>query len=239
MGVPSVASSNTATGTPVAGNALSIPMPSGLATGDVCLIVCGNDAINSADQWDNGTNKPTGFTLIDEWGDTPSDSHVAAFYRVIDGTESWPITLTCVTNLDTWAFSIRVTGCHATPLDGTASTALELGTPGTSHAVPGFNTTNNDCLAFYVWGCGVGDADPFSVSGTGWSEGGELEANPATGGTAGAWGTKSQPTAGATGDATVTSTGSTTSTGFQFALRGASNSIAAISHYLNSLRASQ
>jgi hypothetical protein len=65
------------------------------------------------------------------------------------------------------------------------------------------------------------DGDPFSVSGTGWSEQGEQGPGTDLGHSSGAWGTKSQATAGATGNATV---GCSTSDGaayFQLAINPA------------------
>ena len=68
-----------------------------------------------------------------------------------------------------------------------------------------------------VLGFDGGDGSPFSVSGTGWSESGDL-ANGTGAGGGGCWGTKEQTTAGLTGDATVTSSTSDGSVFFQFAI---------------------
>lgn len=197
-------------------------MPTGLSIGDVCIVIVGNDYTASADaQWDNSTLKPTGFTLIATNGNGTTSCHVAAFYRVIDGSESWPISVPARDSEDFWGFAIRVTGVDtANPLDGVGSALMQT-TGATSHVIPGFNTTNNDCLAFYALSFDGGDGDPFSVSGTGWSESAEAEAGTGAGNCGGCWGTKSQPTAGATGDATVTSNVSDQSTARQWALRGA------------------
>lgn len=229
MAIPVVQSGFTSN-TAVPGSSLSLSKPTGLVAGDLCVVIVGNDYSGGTDaQWDNTTNKPTGFTLIFENGNGPSASHLGAFYRVIDGGESWPISVPALNSEDFWGYAIRVTGVDtASPLNATG-TALNQGTDTTSHVIPAVTTVNDDCLCFYALAFDGGDGDPFSVSGTGWTEQAEIEAGTGAGNASGCWGTKDQAAAGSAGTATVTSTASDTSTSRQFAIRGASSGQATVS----------
>ena len=200
------------------GTSMALTEPSGLVADDVAIIIMVSDANNPSLPVHTA---PTGetFTAIDEGGDTTSDSVVSAWYRVWTGSEG---TVTVNYNVDgeCIAWMIRVSGCDTSDVLNGSST------PGSdnsaSHAVGGFNTDQDDTLAFYCISGDGGDMTPYSVSGTGWSEGAE-GAEGGAAGVSGSWGTKDMASQGATGTATV-STNASFADGaawFQFALNGA------------------
>jgi len=196
MAIPVVGdyTSNTATDSA----SLTLTKPAGVQVGDFLLILVGNDNDTSTNQWDDVTYKPEGFTLIAEAGDTASDSHIAAFYRIADGSEGETIDVPAESAMDYWGFYTRVSGVRPTnPIDGfkasptVAATYIDL---------LGVGTDVDDCLAFYLQAFDGADGGGFIASDTGWSKTAEIEANPGSPvGASGSWGTKEMPTAGATG----------------------------------------
>ncbi len=210
--VPTVVSGwNVATTT--ASASLTLTKPLNVEVGDLLIVLVGNDDNSNTAQWDNTTLKPSGFTLINEAGSSAPDTHVAAFYRVADGTEGATTSVTAQSADNYWGFYIRVTGASTTnPINATGADYLD--NSGIAiHPITSLNTTATNTLAFYMLaGDAVGTA-PFSVAGAGWTESAEITVN--TGGT---WGTRSMTTAGATGAATVTMSAADGASAFQFAI---------------------
>ncbi len=199
------------------GASLVLTKPSNVEIGDLLMIIVGNDDNTANAQWNNTTLKPTGFTLINESGNTTSDTHTAAFYRVADGTEGATTSVPAQISADYWGYYIRVTGASTTnPINVVGADNDDAGA--VSHAVTSVNTTVNNTLAFYVISGDGDDTYPFSVSGTGWSESAEVQVGAGGNGSAGTWGTRSMVTAGATGAATVAFSVNDSSSGFQFAI---------------------
>jgi hypothetical protein len=171
VAVPVVQTGWTTDATTAGGSSISLGEPTGLATDDLCIIIVANDDTTNTDQWDNTTNKPTGFTLINESGaGGQTDAHCAAFYRVIDGTESWPISVPAQSTDDYLGWAFRVTGASTTaPINVTGADWNSGGTSSTHAPTVSGDTDVDDCLCFCILGFDGGDGDPFSVSGTGWS----------------------------------------------------------------------
>lgn len=194
---------------------VTLNKPDGVATDDLLLIFVANDQAGTGEQW---TTPPTGFTKLQEANISVStDVHVAVFYRIADGTEGATIDVVANTTNDNSAFYLRVSGVD--PLDPINQTGAEYRVVSTTHVIPGVTTDESNCLAFYVYGSDGADCAPYSVSGTGWSETAETNAGGTASQTVGlTFGTKEMPTAGATGDATVTFSASDGGCGFQFAL---------------------
>ncbi len=206
--------------TAIPNSSLTLTKPSGVESGDLLLIFVGNDDASANAQWNNTTLKPSGFTLINHAGSDVPDAHVAAFYRIANGSEGTTINVPAQASNDYWGFYIRVTGASTTdPINVVG--ADYLGGNLTSHPVTGITTTEDQTLAFYLLSGDGGDTFPFTVSGTGWSESDEEQAGGGTGNAAGAWGTRAMPTAGATGNATVGINTSDGASGFQFAINPA------------------
>ena len=188
-------------GTPTS---IDVAEPTGVTSGDMLIVIAGSDAIEAGPNWDDTTTKPTGFTLIGTYGNATAKAHVAAFYRISDGTEGDPLTVPQAAAHNLYVWYLRIT--HADGFDGDSINIFGGGTEDSdvaTHVIPGVTSTENNGLAIYAFAFDGGDGDPFSVSGTGWSEFDEQEAGTGGGAGAGAIGTKDMTTAGATGDATI------------------------------------
>ncbi len=204
------------------GNSLTLTKPTGVESGDLLLILVGNDNNTATAQWNNTTLKPSGFTLINTAGNATPDAHVAAFYRVADGTENTTINVPAQSNFYYWGYYIRLTGVDTTnPIDVTGAdfTANNITTP--SNSIPSITTTADQALAFYVLSADGGDTYPFSVTGSGWVEQGEIQAGTLANNAAGTWGTQEMGVAGATGNATVTMAVADGVSAFMFSLKPA------------------
>ena len=202
---------------------IDLTEPTGVASGDTLVVIVMNDAANAGAQWDDSANKPTGFTLINEAGDATCDTHIAAFWRVSDGTEGTPLNVPVASSSAQEGWYLRITGAHASaPLD---VTGVDVSTSGTSHAITGVTTTVDNVLAFYGIASDGGDTGPHSVAGTGWSESDE-DGVGTTDRLHASYGSKDQTTAGATGTATVTTSSSDGACSFQFGIAPTASGIA-------------
>ena len=214
--IPVIASSESALSTGAAD--FTVAKPTGVAVGDGLLILVGMDLSNISTPC---ISTPSGFTLIDsEHGHTSSDVHIACFYRVADGTETATAIISSInddTATDKAAVYLRLTGIDTTAMidishHGGWETAV------VTHTIPSITTTTDNTLAFYVFGFDGGDGNPFSVP-TGWTEEAYLEQEDTGAGLGFAYGIKSMPTAGATGDALITPAVSDGAAYLQFAIR--------------------
>ncbi|MBV1929114.1 MAG: hypothetical protein KUG81_06335 [Gammaproteobacteria bacterium] len=190
--------------------------PTGVVTGDFLLAFIGNDDSSSADEF----AAPTGWTKIQENGSGTPDAHVAAFYRVADGTEGATQDFTSDSSDFLWGYYIRMSSVDTDdPIDAT-ETGIEAGSSST-HTIPELTTVADDCLAFFVLGFDGGDGLSFGVSGTGWTKTDEVQAGAVgSGGASGVFGTKSMATAGATVDVVITPDVTDGAAAFQFSIKG-------------------
>ncbi|MEZ4180032.1 MAG: hypothetical protein R3B41_00730 [Candidatus Doudnabacteria bacterium] len=205
----------------IASTTITLDKPSTTRSGDLLIIIVGNDDTSNTAQWDNATFKPTGFTLISESGNATTDAHVAAFYRIADGSESDTITVTAQSADDYWGYYLRVVGADAVSTINALGTALNIGT-GLTGTIPGLVTTVNNTLVFYAHAYDGGDGNPFGASGTGWSK---IDGINATGGNStdaaaagGSFGSAFQSSAGLISGVTISAGVSDGHTGFQFAV---------------------
>jgi len=198
------------------GTTLTFSQPTGIASGDVCVIIVGNEA-GATQQWDDVTNKPPGFDFVKEVGDNVSDAHIAMFLRVIDGTESWPISVTAAESFDSGGWCLRVTGADSTTTPHQVGADYITSGSG-SHPITGVTTTANDCLCLYGLSFDGGDGRPFSVSGTGWTESSEINQGSGANSWSGCFGSRDLVTAGDSGTATVSSDAVDGAAGFQIAI---------------------
>lgn len=157
----------------------------------------------------NGGGPPSGWTEM--WEGTGRGCATNIFWKLATGSE--PATETVVASLasDKVAWYIRITGNDSTtPIDveGAGGNSLSA-----THDITGATTTQDDCLALYFLGM---DLDyTFSVS-AGWTQ--EDEQLVSTNGVSACFGFKEMPTAGATGTATVTPSGTDGGNWIQFAV---------------------
>lgn len=201
------------------------PGASGTSTDDVVLIFIASDNNNPASKiFDDATNKPTGFTLIAEHGivgGNNQDCQGAAYYRVIDGTESWPIT--CTTNGGSGLIvqAVRLSSVDTSAVINQTGTVSEPNNTGSTLTLSGVTTTENDCTAFYFNSTDGADTLPHSPDGS-WTEGNELGDGGGAAGTALSWGYLDLATAGASGNVTISYSATDGRGGFQFAVKGES-----------------
>lgn len=120
-----------------------VTLPSGISANDVLVMVISHDS--TADT--NPFTTPTGWTLIFHAGDSTTDCHVAAFYKVAMGSEG----STEYVYQDTGyacAYVLRFSGADTTnPVDGYGSETLS--TSGYSVSIDGYtvSTSGTYCLA--------------------------------------------------------------------------------------------
>ena len=223
MPVPIIASFTQAdSGGATTTNSLDIIAPTGLSAGDMIIVFCGNDqATNTPAQWDDNAFKPSGFTLINQITTATADAGIAAFYKYSDGTESGT-TITCpaATANDMWASCLHITGVRGIDPIGVLGSNYDVGS-GSSHSVPGITTLAVNRLVL-VCGSGDGaDTGPMTVSGGNFLTGDSPRAGTGAASVAGVWGYAEEPTASATGNATVSLTSSDGFAGFMFSLEPA------------------
>ena len=207
--------------------ALSLTEPTGVVSGDGLVIIASAEVTNPGG--DIFTTLPTGFTKIAEAGDNNSDVNTAAWYRVSDGAESSPISITHGGNGDSGGWYIRITGVNATMLQ-VVGAVLEGGNSATA-IIPSLTTTAADALVIYA--CGSDGADtanstqtvapdpPWTLQDT------KRSPNASTNSGVGqSWGYRDMASIGASGTATVTLTSPFTDgrAAFQFAISAAADS---------------
>jgi|GEM_PF-2514985 len=225
MSLPNIKNSGaaTASNTAVPGTGVTVTCPSGAsapASNDLIVYYVGNDDNTTTAQWNNTTLKPSGFTMINETGNSSSDVHTAVFWKLSDGTEGGTgIASNAQSSMDTWGrIEIWENIDTTTPIDVTGSDYN--GSSASSHAVTGVTTTIDDCIARAILAGDGGDTYPFTVSGTGWTEDFEIQAGTGSGNCSGCIATKTMSTAGATGNCTFSLNVSDGGSGFQFGIRG-------------------
>lgn len=103
MAVPVIEGFTSATGS----GSASPSKPSGVTAGDLLLLLVGSDNITGGQDF----AVPSGWTLLDEVGDTVTDCHVAIMWRVADGTEGSSQTVTDTSgSTDIGVFYLRISG---------------------------------------------------------------------------------------------------------------------------------
>jgi hypothetical protein len=195
--------------TAVPAASLTLTKPTGAnapAVGDLLLIIVGNDDNTATAQWDNTTNKPTGFTLIGTAGSDLPDCHLAAFWRIADGTEGATVAVPAQSSDDYWGYYIVVENAdQTTPIN--ASTFGPSASSANPQIANSITTGVDDCLVFYCLSADGGDTFPFSVNtANGWTatdEVAEIQAGTGAANCAGTFGARVVATAGATGNCSI------------------------------------
>lgn len=215
MSLPVIESytSNTQTGS----SSLVLDRPDGVSSNDLLILIVGNDDTTNNQQFGTFTEGGSEWTLIREQGNAACDAHIAAFYRVSDGTEGSTVTVPAQSADDIYGWYLRITGARVigSPIHkyGQVNT-----TNGSSHTYPSLETQFRDCLVFAVFAYDGADSAAFGVSGTGWTKQDELEAGTGASNGSGAWATRDMETPGDSGDVTFTSSIGDGGCGFQFAI---------------------
>jgi hypothetical protein len=147
---------------------INVTVPSGVQTGDMILILAGNDHASSTQQFNNTTFKPTGFTLIDTAGSSTADAYTASFYKIADGSEGGTtINVPAATAQYMWAGCAIIRGVDINNPIGPIG-AKRDNSSATTHPLTGVTTTRDNCVAFFTLSSDGSDVRPFGVSGDGW-----------------------------------------------------------------------
>lgn len=194
------------------------PSPKNAAVGDLIVIFASNDGTEGTALWDDSTNKPSGFTFINESGDGTSDTHCAAFWRKVDGTEGTTFSVPAAVTHDGAVICVLYSGQDATTPINVVSADSLVGSA-TSLGVVGANTTVANCLACAVVSFDGGDEGGYSTSGTGWAEVLEARSGSTSADESMCLSERTVASVGATGTCTFTIGGSADGlAGFQFAI---------------------
>ena len=224
MAAPTIATFTLNVGNMASATSASVAKPTGVAVGDLLLIVVGNDSPSATPQWNNTTNKPSGFEFINTAGGSLSDAHVAMFWRIADGTEGSTFSTTCANATITsgWLICLRITGADPTAPMNAVGSDVETNDSINPTTVTQCTTTVADCLGVFGLSHDGAAYTSFSVGGTGWFNAGEFPsetASPSPNGTGALLGIKVLGAAGGSGDATVSATGTQDGMGaFQIAI---------------------
>ena len=168
MAIPVIAGS---TKNSSATTTLTLTQPAGVVSGDLLLLLCGNDGAKS----DEGFLAKTDWTLEFNYGDATADAYVALYSRIADGTEGATTDVPIASADDSWGFYFRVTGHDTTNPIRVIGTATII-SAATGITIPAITTdTNTYSLAMSCFGFDGADADPFTESGTGWTYGQDIE----------------------------------------------------------------
>jgi hypothetical protein len=197
------------------GSSITVDFPATVNADDLLIVCIMVDADNAGTNTQVFTeNTTTDFTHVGSSGSNAVDCYVNVFQKVADGTEDGgSVTFDSSEGTDEIiAFCIRVSGVDTTtPIYTTATTASNPGGNSTSFAASVAATDRNDSMAFYAAAFDGGDGDPFSVSGTGWTE--LAEGDSPSGSTSGndvggSVGNLTQATAGTPAQPTIASSAS-------------------------------
>lgn len=140
---------------------LTISKPSNVAVGDLLLILVGGDAPVSSIMWDNVSNKPTGFTLLNEIGDSTYDIHCAVFWKIADGSEASTITIPSAADyaMERFCFYIHIKGNstnistidYTTSIGETNQITFSLSTSFTGLSIAFVTSDGGDCYPFSIY----------------------------------------------------------------------------------------
>lgn len=193
---------------------ITLTKPSGVQNGDLLLIVVASDDPTDNQQWNNTTNKPTGFTWLSTTigggvgtGQNDCQTHIAAFYRIADGSEGATVGVTSVgTGNDQVGYYLRLSGVYGTsPIDVWDSPLDSTLYQQTDTIQIHSQTTGYDNELALVVCANDGGNYGLTVSGTGWSAVSDNWVIDSEFGLHLIIGKKDMPSAGATGQAIITS----------------------------------
>lgn len=205
--------------TPVTGaDSITLTAPAGITAGELLLIIVGDDDVGAGPEFSNNVS---GWNFLATAGNATADAHIAVYWKEATGSEGNVVVNPASTGDDIFGWYIRISGADtADPFD--VSNFAQSSADADPHTVPQVTTTVVNTLAIFGLSFDGGDGDPFTISGTGWAEEGELAAGTGTDNAGGVWGSKDMPTAGATGDVSVDMTGASGVDGaayFQLAIK--------------------
>lgn len=143
---------------------INIVAPTQIRQNDLIIITACNGNATDTAQFDNSTFKPTGFTLIQEVGNSVSDTHCAAFYKVANGTEGGTtINVPAQSSDYMCATCFVIRGANVTNPIGNQGANTNVDAV-TSTTIPGIVTTSNHSIVFSIASTDGADTIPFFMS---------------------------------------------------------------------------
>ncbi len=200
---------------------INLTKPSGVAVGDLLVILVMNDTNTNTAQWDAVTYKPDAdtWTFVNTAGNNSCDTHVGAFIRIADGTEGATINVAAQATKNYCGVYIRVSGIDTDDeLDVTGADYMSSSNLSTA-PVTGITTGQADTLAFFLAAYDGNNGGTLTVDSP-WTIGDQdLESIVQT-----IWGTQGMASAAATGTADCNTTGASNGwSGFCFSINGAAS----------------
>ena len=193
---------------------MRVARPSGLGSGDLCLIFCISDQNNPGSGEHDQT--ATDLTFMGEIAGSSEDIDVSAHYWTGGAPpDSFKVAMGATGRFI--MIAIEVLNPHATPIEFTTAGVLSTTT---TLAITGTSTTNDSVLAFYLAGFDGADLGGPTIDGAGWSEYENQRYGSGGNGITVSWGTNPIEDNGATGTITVTWGATDGSAGLQVGIRG-------------------
>lgn len=202
-----------------AGTATSLVLtkPSGVATGDLLILILGDDADNltstnwatpsSPDVWQSGPHFA---------GDGTADATLTLFWRISDGAEPATVTVTRTLSDEVYGWYLRVSGADATQFHAFLATA---GATGSTYTIDGVTTSVANCLIIAAMAEDGGDGGTFTINtGAGWSIVDQENAGTTGNDAAGLFAQRNQASSGAGVDLLIDSGVTDGKAGFQIAI---------------------
>lgn len=182
----------------------TVNIPAG-NTGDLLLVIVGDDEADTATATFDANDDPVGWTFEGEFGDTVSDTHMGIYSKIADGSEGATADFQ-TTSTDSHISILRISGVDQTDPVGIIGTQ-QTNSPSSTTVIPEITTTLDNSLIIGAASTDGSDMNYVSLSGTGWVYGDSAEGADLADNTNGTWISKPMPTAGATGSPTITFSG--------------------------------
>ena len=216
MALPIIQSYTTNTGLSL--SSLNLTKPSNVNIGDLLLIIAGSDDTTNVQQFNSFTDGDgCQWNLVKEVGDAVVDAHIAAFWRIADGTEGASVSVPAQSLDDIYGWYLHITGARNVG-DPIHKIGGKFVGNTTSTEITGLETTFKDCLIICVYAYDGGDGGTFNVSGAGWTKLDQQNAGTGSGNGSGCVAYLNQESPGDVQDITITNSLADGSTGFMFAI---------------------
>lgn len=217
---------------------ISLTAPPNISNNDLLLVFFIRDPTADVAEYDMVIDQ-SGWTQATRVFDVNGDSLTQVYYKVSDGTDS-NISATSSFGRDTLGWYIRLSGVDV------SSPINQIGTPSFDGLPPitatSVTTTVDGCMAFAIVGFDGGDAEPYTITGTGWGTSfpSNQYLNAGSTGTdaGGGWLSKSIASAGSTQNVTFDSSTPDGITAFQIAIAADTSSPSGYSDKFLSVAAS-
>jgi len=200
---------------------MRVAKPTSLAAGDMVLLIA-ISANNTAGPCYTATDGA--FTTIQESGNATCQTAAWAAYKIATASEPDSYFVASACGSDAFViWAVRVSGLDTWAPLNTVGSATNTAINQQTITLNGIATTRDSCLVFAIGSFDGGDGDPFSISGTGWSEYTQgVSGTSVSTDVGGLIGTATVDDTATTAAAVIDATGTTSDgwSGFQFAIHG-------------------